>query len=62
MITSRGPNGEKIVHRGKPRGSGVLFITAIKPQKLLKQGCEGYLYNVVKDETPKTSLNGISVV
>ena len=40
----------------------MLFITAIKFQKLLKQGCEGYLCNVVEAETPKTSLYSIPIV
>jgi len=40
----------------------VRLITVIRAQKLLKQGCEGYLYNVVETETPKVCLRNISIV
>jgi len=46
-ITLRRPKGEKIVHRGKPKGSGVRLISAIRAQELLKTGCEGYLTYVM---------------
>ena len=61
-ITLRGPKDEKIVHRGKSRGSGVRLITTIRAQKLLKRSCEGYSCNVVETETPKTSLKSIPIV
>jgi len=61
-ITLRGPKGEKILHRGKPRGNGVRLITAIRVQKLLKQGCKGYLCNVMETETLEVSLRNILVV
>ena len=61
-ITLRGPKGEKIVHRGKSRGSGVRLITAIRAQKLLKWGCERYLCNVVETETPEVLLRNILIV
>jgi len=40
----------------------VRLITAIRGQKLLRRGCEGYLCNVVETETPETSLKSIPVV
>ena len=61
-ITLRAPKGKEVVHRRKPKGSGVRLIIAGKAQKVLGRGYEGYLYNVVENETPKTSLNNISVV
>jgi len=50
-ITFRGLTGKEIVHRGKPRGSGVRLISAIRAQKLMGRSCEGYLYNVVRTKT-----------
>ena len=38
------------------------LITAIRAQKLLKRGCEGYLCNVVETETPEVSLRNIPIV
>ena len=61
-ITSRGLKDEKIVHKGKPRGSGVRLITTIRAQNLLRRGCERYMCNVMETKTPKTSLNNIPVV
>jgi len=40
----------------------VQLTTAIRAQKLLKQGCEGYLYNVVETKTPEVSLRNIPIV
>jgi len=58
----RGPKEKEVAHRGKPKGSEVRFITAIRAQKLLGQGCKGYQCNVVEAETPETSLKNILVV
>ena len=61
-ITLRGRKGDKIVHRGKLRGSGVRLITVIRFQKLLRLGYEGYLCNLVETKTPETSLKNIPIV
>jgi len=61
-IAFRGPKGKEIIHRGKPKGSGVRLISAIRARKLMGQGCKGYLCNVVQTETPKTSLENIPVI
>ena len=61
-IILRGPKGEKIVHRAKPRRSGVRLMTEIRAQKLLKRGCEGHQCIVVETETPVVSLRSIPVV
>jgi len=40
----------------------VRLILAIKTQKLLNQGCEGFQCNVVENETPEPSLKDIPLV
>jgi len=54
--------GKEIVHREKPRGSGVRLISEIRAQKLLGQGYEGYLCNVVWTKTPEDPLENIPIV
>ena len=61
-ITLRGLNGEKVVHKEKVLKSGVRLITAMKAHKLLGQGCEGFLYNVVESKAAEPSLQDILVV
>jgi len=57
-----GPNGEKVVHKGKGPRVGVKLIYVMKARKLLGRGCEGFLCNVVKIEGAKSSLKDIPVV
>jgi len=59
---SRGPNGEKVVHKRKFSKRRVKLITAIKAHKLLGRGCKGFLYNVVETKATKPSLQDIPVV
>jgi len=56
----KGPKGKKVVHRGKPTRSGVRLIIAVRAQKVLGRGYEGYLCNSVWTETHETSLENIS--
>jgi len=49
----RGPREERVVYKEKSVESGeVKLITTIRAQKLLRQGCKGFLCNVVKTEAP----------
>ena len=41
---------------------GVRPITAIKAQKLLSQGCEGFFYTVLETEALESSLKDITIV
>ena len=61
-ITLSRPTGKEIVHKGMPRGSGVRLISTIKAHKLLGRGYEGYLFNVVRTETPEDSPENIPIV
>ena len=61
-ISLRGPNRGRVVHKVKPLERGVKLISAIKAQRLLRRGCEGYLCNVVEIEAPETSLKDLPVV
>jgi len=57
-----GPNGEKVVHKGKASRPEVKLITVIKPHKLLRRGCEGFLCNIVKTKAAEPSLEDIPIV
>jgi len=58
----RGLTRKEIVHEKSQEEVGLRLILAIRAQKLLGQGCEGYICNVVRTKTPKTSLENIPVV
>jgi len=58
----KGPNGERIVHRGQSPRIGVKLVSAMKARKLLGKGCEGFLCHVVNTEDAKSSLEDIFVV
>ena len=57
-----GPKGERVVHREKLLEGGLRLIRAIKVQKLLNRGCEGFLCNVLDTKPPELSLTDIPVV
>jgi len=61
-ITLRGPNGEKVVHKGKVSRLGVKLITVIQACKLLGKGCKGLLCNIMETGTVESSLKDIPVV
>ena len=62
MITLKGPNGEKVVHRGQRPRMGVKLVSVMKARKLLGKGCEGFLCHVVKTEDAESSLENIPVM
>ena len=61
-ISLKGPNGERIVHRGQSPRVGVKLVSAMEARKLLGKGCEGFLCHVVNIEDAKPSLEDISIV
>jgi len=61
-ITLKGPNGERIVLKGKAPRIGVRLITALKASKLLGRGCKGFLCNIVETVAREPSLQDIPVV
>jgi len=61
-VSLKGPNGEKIVHRGQSPRMGVKLVSAMKARKLLGKGCEGFLCHAVNTEHAKPSLEDIPVV
>ena len=61
-ITPKGPNAEKVVHKGKGPRAGVKLISVMKARKLLDKGCKGFLRNVVKTRDAEPSLKDIPVV
>jgi len=61
-VILKGPNRNKIVHRGTNRKLGVRLIFAPVVHKLLKQGCKGYLCNVINYTAIKPSIKSILVV
>jgi len=60
--TLMGPNGERVLHRGKPLEGGVRLITVVKAQKLLNRGCKGFLCDVLEIKAPESSLKDIYIV
>ena len=51
-ITLRGPKKEQVINKGKVLRCGVKLVTTIEAQKLLGQGCKGFLHYVVDTKTP----------
>ena len=61
-VSLKGPNREKIVHRGQSPRMGVKLVSAMKARKLLGKGCERFLCHAVNTEDAKPSLEDIPIV
>ena len=61
-ITLKGPNGEKVVHRGQRSIMGIKLVSVMRARKLLGKGSEGFLCHVAKTEDAGPSLEDIPAV
>ena len=64
-VTLRGHNRDKVVDKGANSKLGVRtvrLISMLKVQKLTKQGCKGYLYDVVDSIAIEPPIESILVI
>ena len=61
-VTLRGPNEDRIVHKGANLELGVRLISTLKVYKFLKIKCKGYLCNMIDLVTTYPLVDSILIV